>query len=75
MGGGRRGHGAVARIEKLVAARRAIEDKLDHQIQHAVVRAEMQGVPWPRIARALGATSWRVRRRYRLAAVRTGRRT
>ena len=53
--GGARGRRAVARIEKLVAARANIERKLDQLIGQAVLRARARGVPWRRIAGALVA--------------------
>lgn len=72
-GEGRRGHRAVARIEKLVMARMVVERKIDQQIEQAVIRARTRGVPWPRIGRALGATPRWARRRYRPVTERIGR--
>jgi hypothetical protein len=57
--GGRRGRRAVARLEKLVAARAKVERLVDRRIEQAVARARSRGVSWPRIVGALAGARQR----------------
>ncbi|WP_448625279.1 hypothetical protein [Geodermatophilus sp. URMC 64] len=47
------GRRALARIEKLVAARAAVRRRLDREIGRSVARARADGASWWRIGRAL----------------------